>query len=112
MTRDDSDQVDLIYKYPDTPEAPEPTYWHRDIANSSEDLGIRSNTRIEIKVAYRLSDCLTPGCGNTWLAPNDYVVQSADFLERVRDPIARQFLGALRKPNSQIDDAPLRESAR
>ena len=59
----------LIYKYPDAPEATEPTYWHRDIANSSEDLGFGSNARMEIKVAYHLSDCLTPGCGNTWLAP-------------------------------------------
>jgi hypothetical protein len=28
-------------------------------------------------------------------------------LERVRDPIERQLLGALRKPNTQIDDGPL-----
>ncbi len=167
----------LIYKYPDLPSADEPTYWHRDIANSSEDLGFAGNTRMEIKIAYHLSDCPTPGCGNTWLAPgsnnldsplpipsgqhdpvevlepqlmagdaflfenrtfhrqglnrtkrvrkvlmigysyawlapNDYVEQAAGFLARVEDPIARQLLGASRKPNLQIDDNSLRAWAR
>ena len=162
----------LIYKYPDPPSAEQPTYWHRDIANSSEDLGLHGNTRMEIKIVYHFSDCPAPGYGNTWLAPgsnnldrpldtvlggtdpadaiepelqagdaflfenrtfhrqglnltdrtrkvlmmgysyawlcpNDYVVQDRGVLERVRDPIERQLLGALRKPNTQIDDGPI-----
>lgn len=59
----------LIYKHPDGPTAKQPTFWHRDILNSSEDLGLHANTRMEIKIAYHFSDCLSPGCGNTWIAP-------------------------------------------
>lgn len=163
----------LIYNYPDPPAAEQPTYWHRDIANSSEDLGLHGNTRLQVRVAYHFSDCPAPGYGNTWLAPgshklereldlvpggtdpagalepelkagdaflfenrtfhrqglnlsdrtrkalmigysyawlcpNDYVVQDPGVLERAQDPIERQLLGGLRKPNTQIDDGPLR----
>ena len=48
------------------------------------------------------------GYSYAWLCPNDYVVQDTELLERVRDPIERQLLGALRKSNTQIDDGPLR----
>ncbi len=58
----------LIFKYPDPEGASEPTYWHRDVRYSSEDLGPACNTRLQIKVAYQLSDGMEPGCGNTWLA--------------------------------------------
>ena len=163
----------LIYKHPDPPTAEQPTYWHRDIANSSDDLGLHGNTRMQVRVAYHFSDCPGPGYGNTWLAPgshtldreldlvpggtdpadafepelkagdaflfenrtfhrqglnltdrtrkalmigysyawlcpNDYVVQDSEVLERAHDPIERQLLGALRTPNTQIDDGPLR----
>ena len=163
----------LIYNYPDPPTAEQPTYWHRDIANSSDDLGLHGNTRLQVRVAYHFSDCPGPGSGNTWLAPgshrierpldlvpggsdpadafepelragdaflfenrtfhrqglnltgqtrkalmlgysyawlspNDYVVQDRGFLDRLQDPVERQLLGALRKPNTQIDDGPLR----
>ncbi len=163
----------LIYNYPDPPTAEQPTYWHRDIANSSDDVGLHGNTRMQVRVAYHFSDCPAPGYGNTWLAPgshtleremdlvpggtdpadafepelaagdaflfenrtfhrqglnltdrtrkclmigysyawlspNDYVVQDPDVLERAHDPIERQLLGRLRKPNTQIDDGPLR----
>jgi ectoine hydroxylase-related dioxygenase (phytanoyl-CoA dioxygenase family) len=165
----------LIYKYPDPLHTEEPTYWHRDIANSTNDIG-HAGPRMEIKVAFLLSDCLVSGSGNTilapgsnllneplrrapgsedptnvieprlkagdaflfenrtyhrqsanrsskirkvfmigysyaWLAPNDYVVQSPNLLRRITDPIAGQLLGARRKPNTQIDDTPLREWA-
>ena len=164
----------LIYKYPDPPETPDPTYWHRDVANSSDDLGPARNARLEIKIAYHLSDVMVPDSGNTWLAPgsnnytrpleipagetdpanafepqlragdaflfenrtfhrgganrtqqtrkvlmfgysyawlspNDFVVQTEDVLERFREPIGRQLIGALRQSNSQIDSRPLRE---
>ena len=48
------------------------------------------------------------GYSYAWLCPNDYVVQDTELLERVRDPIESQLLGALRKSNTQIDDGPLR----
>ena len=165
----------LIYKYPDPPDTEEPTFWHRDIANSTDDIGY-IGSRMEIKVAFHFSDCVVPGSGTTvvapgsnllherlplvpgthdppitlepelragdallfenrtyhrqsanrtskvrkvfmvgysyaWLAPNDYVEQSPDFLARISDPIAGQLLGARRKSNSQIDGSPLREWA-
>ena len=59
----------LIYKYPDLEDDFEPTFWHRDIKNSAEDLGPAGDTRMQIKVAYHLSDAMQPGCGNTWLVP-------------------------------------------
>jgi len=49
------------------------------------------------------------GYSYAWLAPNDYVVQDQEWLAQITEPIARQLLGALRKPNTQIDDGPLRE---
>ena len=59
----------LIYNFPDPPDQEAPAFWHRDIKNSSEDLGLAGNTRMEIKVAYQLSDTLAPESGNTWLSP-------------------------------------------
>ena len=59
----------LIYKYPDPSGEDEPTYWQRDIENSSNDLGPGGNTRLQIKIAYYLSDTMEHGSGNTWLAP-------------------------------------------
>ena len=58
----------LIYKFPDPQSTEEPTFWHRDIANSTDDIG-PIGPRMEIKVAFHLSDCLVPGSGNTVLAP-------------------------------------------
>ncbi len=58
-----------IYKYPDPSGEDEPTYWHRDIENCSNDLGPGGNTRLQIKIAYYLSGTMEHGSGNTWLAP-------------------------------------------
>ena len=163
----------LIYNYTDPPAAEQPTFWHRDIANSSDDVGLHGNALMQVRIAYHFSDCPGPGYGNTWLAPgshkikrpldlvpegsdpsnalepelaagdaflfenrmyhrqglnltgqtrkalmmgysyawlspNDYVVQDPELLGRTQDPIERQLLGTLRKPNTQIDDGPLR----
>ena len=95
----------LIYKYPDPPTAEQPTYWHRDIANSSEDLGLHANTRMEIKIAYHFSDCLTPGCGNTWLAPgSNNLDRPLDLVPGSTDPA-----GAI-EPELQAGDAFLFEN--
>jgi ectoine hydroxylase len=77
----------LIYKYPDPEDVEEPTFWHRDIRNSAEDLGPAANTRMQIKVAYHLSDAMAPGCGNTWLVPgsNKYT-QPLEIPEGAGDP--------------------------
>lgn len=65
----------LIYKYPDPPTAAQPTCWHRDIANSSDDLGLHGNTRMQVRIAYHFSDCPAPGYGNTWLAPGSHKLE-------------------------------------
>ena len=164
----------LIYKYHDPVEIDEDRYWHRDIQNSHEDLGPAGNTRLQIKIAYHLTDAMESRSGNTWLSPgsnnltrpleipegrfdpenaiepklragdaflfenrtfhragknrtdrtrkvvmfgysyawlspNDVITQPEEVTERIKDPIGRQLLGALRRPNSQIDSRPLRE---
>lgn len=164
----------LIYKYPDPVSVDEETFWHRDIQNSNEDLGPAGNTRLQIKVAYQLTDAMESRSGNTWLSPgsnnltrpleipegkfdpenaiepklragdaflfenrtfhragknrtdrtrkvvmfgysyswlspNDAITQPEEVTERIKDPIGRQLVGALRRPNSQIDSRPLRE---
>lgn len=42
--------------------------WHRDINTSSGDVGNAHICRLEIKVAYQLSDALAPDCGQTLFA--------------------------------------------
>ena len=67
----------------------------------------RTFHRQGLNLTDRTRKVLMMGYSYAWLCPNDYVVQDRGVLERVRDPIERQLLGALRKPNTQIDDGPL-----
>jgi ectoine hydroxylase-related dioxygenase (phytanoyl-CoA dioxygenase family) len=62
----------LIYKYPNMPGTKTSTRcpgWHRDIANTPEDLGHASIPRMEMKCAYYLSDLSEPNSGMTLLSP-------------------------------------------
>ena len=62
----------LIYKYPRAANAPredKKVGWHRDIANTPEDLGHASIPRMEMKCAYYLSDLTEPNSGVTLLSP-------------------------------------------
>ncbi|MCZ7646319.1 MAG: phytanoyl-CoA dioxygenase family protein [Planctomycetota bacterium] len=65
----------LIYRHPDPSDAP-PTHrhpgWHRDIAGTPEDLGHPHIPRMEVKVAYYLTDLSEPGCGATLVAPGSH----------------------------------------
>jgi len=58
----------LIWKAAD-PEGTEPTHrapgWHRDIGRVTQDLDDERMPRLEIKVAYFLTDCSKPACGQT-----------------------------------------------
>jgi hypothetical protein len=61
----------LIYKFPNDPQTPK-TFrtpgWHRDIANSPSDLGHDLIPRMEIKVAYYLTDTTQPCSAVTMFA--------------------------------------------
>ncbi len=61
----------LIYKHPE-PAGTDPQKlspgWHRDINTVPQDLGWQGNQRLEIKVAYYLSDARPPASGVTMVA--------------------------------------------
>ena len=66
---------DLIWKYPDPEIDPDeaPTLgWHRDIARMTRDLGHDRMPRVEIKVAYFLSDCPSAEFGQTHVAAGSH----------------------------------------
>ena len=66
---------DLIWKSPD-PADTDANYrcpgWHRDIARLTRDLEYDRMPRVEIKVAYYLSDCPTPEFGQTRVAAGSH----------------------------------------
>jgi len=62
----------LIYKRPNTPDTP-PTFrqpkWHRDVAHTPHDLGHGNIPRMEMKIAYYLTDTTQPSSAVTMFAP-------------------------------------------
>lgn len=65
----------LIWAYPspdNTPDDYRRPGWHRDIERMTRDLGDDVQPRVEIKVAYYLSDSSTPGCGQTLFVPGSH----------------------------------------
>ena len=61
----------LIYRHPDPPGTPRSRRlpgWHRDIANTPEDLGHAHIPRMEVKCAYYLTDLTAPASGSTLFA--------------------------------------------
>jgi len=64
-----------IWRQPDPPGSPEAIRspdWHRDIANVTRDLDHDRMPRVEIKVAFFLSDCSQSGCGQTLVAAGSH----------------------------------------
>lgn len=68
----------LIYKQPsgDGTAARDPG-WHRDINTFPSDLGHAAAPRVEIKVAFQLSDASEPGCGQTVVSPGSHRLKEA-----------------------------------
>jgi ectoine hydroxylase-related dioxygenase (phytanoyl-CoA dioxygenase family) len=62
----------LIYKHPNPPGTP-PEFrqpkWHRDVANTPYDLGHANIPRMEVKIAYYLTDTTEPNSAVTMFAP-------------------------------------------
>lgn len=69
----------LIYRAPDPPDAPPRRllHWHRDIANSVQDLGHDSVPRMQVKCAYYLTDLSQPSSGATLLSPGSNHLKQA-----------------------------------
>jgi ectoine hydroxylase-related dioxygenase (phytanoyl-CoA dioxygenase family) len=67
----------FIHKEPDPPDTPA-TYrspdWHRDIAGMPEDLSNTNVPRVEIKIAYYLTDLSEPQSGVTLVAPGSNIL--------------------------------------
>lgn len=51
--------------------------WHRDISTMTRDLEHDRMPRVEIKVAFFLTDCSSPGCGQTLVAAGSHRWRSA-----------------------------------
>jgi len=80
----------LIYKFPNDPGTP-PTSrtpgWHRDVANTTEDLGHALIPRIELKVAYYLTDTTAPCSAVTMFARgSNHLKEPLEFPEGQTDP--------------------------
>lgn len=70
----------LIYKYPNPPET-SGTFrqpgWHRDVANTPFDLGHAHIPRMEMKIAYYLTDTTVPCSAVTMFAPGSNHLKEA-----------------------------------
>lgn len=69
----------VIYKYPDpegTPEGHRDPGWHRDIANTPADLGHEAIPKMEVKVAYYLTDLGQPKSGVTLFSPGSHLLKT------------------------------------
>ena len=55
--------------------------------------------------------CLMMGYSYAWISPLDYDVQPDWLMEKVTDPIARQLIGANKRPSTEVDPSALREWA-
>jgi ectoine hydroxylase len=65
----------LIWRHPSdaaTPDVTSQRNWHRDIQRLTRDLENDVIPRVEIKIAYYLSDCSKPGCGQTLFAKGSH----------------------------------------
>jgi len=77
----------LIYKAPDeNSQARRSPGWHRDINTLPSDLGHHATSRVEIKVAFQLSNAPGHGCGQTIVAPGSHRLRTALALGEDGDP--------------------------
>ena len=71
----------------------------------------RTFHRIGLNRSSAIRKCLMMGYSYAWISPLDYDVQPDWLLEKVTDPIARQLIGAHKRPSSEVDPWALREWA-
>jgi len=80
----------LIYKFPNaagTPETFRTPGWHRDVAYTPDDLGHNLIPRMEVKIAYYLTDTSKPNTGVTMFAPNsNHLKQKIEIPTGQSDP--------------------------
>lgn len=65
----------LIWKNPDPEGSPSTRRvpgWHRDIGRMTKDIHWETMPRLEIKIAYYLTDCSEPNCGQTMVVPGSH----------------------------------------
>lgn len=70
----------LIYQQPDPPGASPNRRipaWHRDIANTVNDLGHAHVPRMQVKCAYYLTDATQPNSGATLVLPGSHLLKKA-----------------------------------
>lgn len=93
----------LIYKFPNDPGTPE-TFrtpgWHRDVAHSNEDVGHALMPRLELKVAYYLTDTTQPCSAVTMFARG-----SNHLKERLRIPDGKTDPDTAVEPRLRAGDA-------
>lgn len=80
----------LIYKHPNPPDTPR-TFrqpgWHRDVANTPYDLGHANIPRMEMKIAYYLTDTPEPCSAVTMFAPrSNHLKEALHIPEGRSDP--------------------------
>lgn len=96
----------LIWKHAD-PEGSNPDVrlpgWHRDMSPVVRDLEHSCMPRLEIKVAYYLTDCVEPDCGQTIVVPGSHRWKSLK-LKAGKDPEGATI------PSLQAGDALLFEN--
>jgi ectoine hydroxylase-related dioxygenase (phytanoyl-CoA dioxygenase family) len=98
----------LIYKHADdadTPATHRDPGWHRDIAGVPNDLGHARIPRMEIKVAYYLTDLSEPNSGVTLMAPG-----SNNLKERLAIPAGQADPDNVMEAQLQPGDAVLFEN--
>lgn len=79
----------LIYRSPaakDTPRLKRVPGWHRDFAKAQRSLGHARMPRLDIKVAYCLSDLPTSNCGGTLFVPGSHTLKEKLDFEPGTDP--------------------------
>ena len=98
----------LIYKHPDPkgtpPETREPG-WHRDIAGVPDDIGHAHIPRMEMKVAYYLTDLSKPQSGVTLFSPGSNHLKHA-----LKIPAGRENAENVVEPLLEPGDAVLFEN--
>jgi ectoine hydroxylase len=77
--------------HPPEPPAPAVWRWHQDGGRQNLDLETSPRPRLSVKVAYFLTDCSQPGCGNMMVIPGSH---HQDTLRRPQDGVIHTPPGA------------------
>ena len=98
----------LIHKHPDPADTPRnfrSPGWHRDVGTLCEDLGHAHVPRLEMKIAYYLTDLTEPGSGSTLFAPGSHKLKDALAIDASTGNPANAV-----EPSLQAGDAVLFEN--